>query len=378
MMKKYSGIIYTDQGTFRRGTVGVQDEIITSVELEDREISSVEFPESDRYEGEVLILPGLVDIHSHGAIGYDVCTADDNGLKRILDYERRNGITSYLAATMTLPEEELIEACIRMRHVADENKVIKGIYLEGPFISREKCGAQNPNEVRLPDLNMLNRLQVASGNLICFVALAPELQGAITFIEACTREMGITCSIAHTNADYNQAINAMNAGCSQVTHLYNAMPPMLHRQPGVVGAVYDRDDVAAELICDGIHVHPAMVRNTYKQLGEGRVILISDSMEAAGMPDGRYMLGGQPVQVQNKKAVLDGDAEVIAGSAVNLMDCVRNAVAMGIPFESVLQSATITPARQAGIDDHVGSVTVGKSADLIIMNHKLEIEDVIS
>jgi len=393
-MKKLSGIIYTEGGYFQPGDVFIQNGIITEVHLYDEPLSCHAFsedrnssvtlneaiPSENKFLSEPLILPGLVDIHSHGAVGCDACTADDNDLEQILDYERRNGITSYFPTTMTLPEEQLIQICKRIRRVAQDRREIKGIYLEGPFISKEKRGAQCEDYIVPPNIQMFRRLQESADGMIRFVGMAPETAGGLDFISDLA-EVKIVCSIAHSAADYNQAMKAFGCGCRQVTHLYNAMKSFNHREPGVVGAVFDRSDVRAELICDGIHVHPAVVRNTFRGLSPDRVILISDSMEATGMPDGLYTLGGQEVLVRDKKAILnesssDGRTPTIAGSAYNLMDCVRAGVNMGIPMESVIRSATMTPAKSAGIFDSVGSISVGKKADLLVTNGQLEIFEV--
>lgn len=221
---------------------------------------------------------------------------------------------------------------------------------------------------------MLNRLQDLSGNMLRTVAIAPETAGAMDFIRENNSRVNI--SIAHTAADYDTAKEAIACGASQLTHTYNAMPPFSHRAPGPIGAAADDDHCRAELICDGIHIHPAVVRTTFKMFGDDRIIFISDSMRAAGLADGQYDLGGQNVTVKGNLAVLEDST--IAGSVTNLMDCVRTAVHdMGIPFASAVKCATVNPAKAVGIYDAYGSLTPGKFANIVILDKNLDIKTVL-
>ncbi len=366
-MKKLSGNIYTLEGDFRQGDVSIEAGIIRDVCYKGDSFTYEEALDN----GEALIIPGLVDIHTHGCIGYDTCTATSDEIYKMAEYERSRGITSYCPTTMTLSGDALKEICIRVSNV--EHGAIKGIYLEGPFISKEKKGAQDPRHIIPPDTELLDRLCAASKDKIRFVAIAPETDGAIRLIRDKSKKLSF--AIAHTMADYDTAMNAIEAGARQITHLYNAMPPYSHRAPGVVGAAYD-SDVSAELICDGIHVHPAVIRNTYKIMGSDRIILISDSMEATGMPDGEYELGGQRViKCGNKATLTDG---TLAGSVSDLYDCVRYAIRSGVKAEYVIESATATPAKALGMYDRIGSIECGKSADILILNDNLDIDEVCS
>lgn len=366
-MKRLSGNIYTPEGDFRQGDVHIEDGLIRDVRYTGESLTCEEALDS----GEALILPGLVDIHTHGCIGYDTCTASSGEIYRMAEYERSRGITSFCPTTMTLPEDVLEEICVRVSEV--KHSAIKGIYLEGPFISKEKKGAQNPQYIIPPDSELIDRLLAASGGLIRFIAIAPETEGAIELIR--NRSKSLCFTIAHTMADYDTAIAAIEAGIKQVTHLYNAMPSYNHRAPGVVGAAYD-SDVCAELICDGTHLHPAVIRSTYKIMGAERIILISDSMEATGMPDGEYELGGQRVIKRGSRATLtDG---TLAGSVSDLYDCLRFAILAGIRAEDAIYSATATPAKALGMYDRIGSIESGKAADILILNDKLDISEVFS
>ncbi len=350
-METIKGYIYTEDFSFKPGEMICDNGIIVSV-------SVIDESDLNTREKELYIIPGLVDIHSHGCMGHDTCDADEDGLKKMLAYQRENGIFTYFPTTMTFDEERLTKVCKTIAKVAREDETIGGIYLEGPFISYEKRGAQNPDFIADPDNGMIGRLNEAGSGLIRYVAIAPEKDGAIECIRK-NRE-NIRYSIAHTTADYDTAEAAIKAGAGHITHLYNAMPPYSHREPGVIGAAMDNENVFVELIADGIHIHPAVVRNTFRAFGPERVILISDSCEAAGMADGEYELGGQKVFKKGRKATLsDG---TLAGSASNLMDCLNEAIKMGVPKEWAVRAATYNPAAEAGIADRVGSLKAGKKA----------------
>ncbi|MCM1262129.1 MAG: N-acetylglucosamine-6-phosphate deacetylase [Butyrivibrio sp.] len=355
-MDKIRGIIYTDKFVFEPGTIAIDGDRISSVETCD--MTELTPEESQHY-----LLPGLVDIHLHGAAGCDFCDAAKESIEVINSYEINHGITSFCLATMTLPIARLEEICEAARRYRLEG--MRGIYLEGPFISEKRKGSQNLEYIRMPDTGLIGKLQELSGGLVKIVTIAPEIEGAFECIKnSKDNKLGVRFSIAHTDADYETAIAAIDAGAVHITHLYNAMPPLLHRAPGVIGAAAEREETEVELICDGIHVHPAVVRSTFKLFGDDRIILISDSMMAAGMKDGSYTLGGQTVLVKDKKAVLkDG---TIAGSVSNLYDCMLKAVSMGIPKESVVKAATYNPSRSIGIDKEYGTLESGKIADILI------------
>lgn len=323
------------------------------------------------------VIPGLIDVHFHGCMGHDFCDGTEDSIHAMAEYELENGITSICPATMTLGEDRLLkiaQAADAYRKAGHQDGAeLVGINMEGPFISMAKKGAQNSDFIAKADAAMLRRLQEASGGLIRLCALAPEEDGAMEFIDACKDEVVI--SVAHTTADYDTAREAFRRGAKQVTHLYNAMPPFSHRAPGVIGAACD-SDCNVEMICDGIHVHPSVIRTTFKMFGDDRIILISDSMEATGMADGSYSLGGQAVTVKGSLATLaDG---TIAGSATNLMNCLRYTVKVaGIPLESAVKCATRNPAAAIGIADEYGSIAAGKYANAVILNDNLEIVTII-
>lgn len=374
-MRRIKGILYTEEFRFEAGALTIEGNRIASVEPCDEEELTAE--EKGRY-----ILPGLVDIHLHGCAGFDFCDGTAGAMRAMADYELAHGITSICPATMTLPEGRLTDICAACASAVEAEvlregillgDVVRGIYLEGPFISMEKKGAQNSAYIRKPDAEMLMRLQGAAQGLIRVVAIAPETKGAMDCIRDGKKDFRF--SIAHTCADYETARKAIEAGVSHVTHLYNAMPPYVHREPGVVGAAAESGNVTAELICDGYHIHPSVVRNTFRLFGAGRIVLVSDSMMAAGTEDGEYSLGGQRVQVRGSLATLaDG---TLAGSVTNLYDCMRMAVRMGVPREDAVRAATLNPAAVIGIDTECGSLRKGKKADIIITDCELGLREVI-
>ncbi len=322
------------------------------------------------------LIPGLVDIHFHGCVGHDLCEGKTEVIQIMADYEESRGVTAICPATMTYPEEKLAGIMRAARdHKNEKGAYLAGINMEGPFISHEKKGAQNPAYIQEPDADMFERLQEESGGMIKLVALAPEVPGAEEFIEKEKDRVGI--SFAHSNADYDAASLAFHNGVHHMTHIFNGMNPMHHRTPGPVFAAAGTPEVEAELIADGIHIHPSVVRATLKLFGEDRIIFISDSMEATGMEDGDYELGGQKVIKKGNRAVLEDGT--IAGSATDLMGCLRTAVLkMDIPLETAVRCATENPAKSIGINDTFGSIEPGKKACLVALDNELNIVHIIN
>ena len=359
-----NGNIFREDGHFHRGDLAVSHGIITDSVSPDAQIIDAE---------NLYIIPGLTDIHFHGCAGYDFCDGTPEAFRALADYEISHGITTLCPATMTLPEDTLSRVMKAADSFSKECPNLAGIYLEGPFISPQKIGAQNPAYIVRPSVDMLRRLLADSGGLLKIAVVAPEVDGAMTFIEEASKFMRV--SIAHTVCDYDTAKQAFIRGASQVTHLYNAMNPINHRSPGPIIAAVENDAVSVELICDGVHIHPAVVRNTLRMFGDDRVIFISDSMEAAGMTDGDYELGGQKVIKRGKLATLE-DGKTIAGSVTNLMDCVRTAVLeMNIPLESAVKCAAVNSARAIGLDGHIHA---GGRANLVALDRELNLVWVIN
>lgn len=361
------GKVFQEDGSFLEQAIYINDHrLVDKAEYQD--------------DGEVidaeglLVLPGLVDIHSHGAAGEDFSDGNPEGLKKILQYEKRCGITSYCPTSMTFPKERLrqIFASIKGAQTEDGATVV-GINMEGPFLDPAKKGAHVEKWIAAPDVAFVRELNQDADGLVRLVTLAPNMDGAEEFIKEMHEEVCI--SLGHTAADYDCASRAMKLGAHHVTHLYNAMQPFGHRAPGLIGAAMDDPECMVELICDGYHIHPSAIRAAFRMFGPERVILISDSMRATGMENGTYELGGQEVTVKDRKAVLkDG---TLAGSATNLYGCMCKAVEFGIPLEQAIMAATANPARSIGIFDRVGSIRIGKQADLLLVSKNLELKRVI-
>ena len=357
--------IFSENRTFTQGDIIVYNGKFAETSLQNEEI----------IDGHGwYAIPGLIDIHFHGCAGYDFCDGTEEALEKISAYEASVGVTGICPASMTIEESKLYQAMKNAgEYTGHGGAKFEGIHMEGPFISEKKKGAQAAENIRTCDLELYQRLQEASGGQIRIVDIAPETVGAMPFIAAVKDEVVI--SLAHTTADYDTAMEAFSSGASHVTHLFNAMPPFHHRDPGVIGAAADTDECRVELICDGIHVLPAMVRAAFSLFGPDRIILISDSMRAAGLADGWYTLGGQDVHVQGKLATLNDGT--IAGSVTNLMACVQTAVKqMGIPLADAVACATVNPAKEIGIYDHCGSIASGKDADLVLLDENLQVRAV--
>lgn len=324
------------------------------------------------------VIPGLTDLHFHGCVGEDFSDATPDGLQKMADYELSRGVTQICPAGMTLGEDQLTRICQNAAAHRAKNPggaELVGLHLEGPFLCKAKKGAQNEAFLHDPDPAMLHRLQQAAQGMVKLVTLAAEQPGALEFIRS-AQEDGITVSLGHTTADYDTACAAYEAGARQATHLFNAMPPFTHRAPGVVGAAFDHPQVKVELISDGVHIHPSVVRAVFQLFGAGRVILISDSLRATGMPDGRYPFGGQEIEVHGNRATMADDPNTLAGSVSDLMACMRSAVSFGIPLHDAVRAAAVNPAQVLGVFDRLGSLDVGKTANLAILDQNLNLKDV--
>lgn len=372
-MRIRNASVYTEEGKFEPKDIFIKDEFFADCEAEGGEEQVID-------ASGCVAIPGLTDIHFHGCVGHDFCDGIREAIDAMAAYEASIGVTNIVPASMTLSEDMLLAICrtakaYKEEGVQDKRAHFQGINMEGPFVSAVKKGAQNGEYIHKPDQEMFARLQEASGNCVKLLDIAPEEEGAMELIDKWHDQVVI--SLAHTCADYDTASEAFRRGASHVTHLYNAMNPYTHRAPGLIGAAADEEKVHVELICDGVHIHPAAVRTTFKIFGDDRIILISDSMRATGLEDGDYTLGGQYVKVTGNLATLkDG---TIAGSVTNLMDCMRTAVLkMGIPLESAVKCVTVNPAKCAGIYGTCGSITPGKYADVILLDKEdLSLKQVI-
>ncbi len=315
------------------------------------------------------VIPGLIDVHSHGNSGADFSDGDYNGLVRMAQHYAQEGITSFAPASMTLPYDVLAKAFATAKKLVEEApagcSVLRGIQMEGPYFSYKKRGAQNADYLKEPDFEGFRKLYEDCGGLVRIVDVAPELPGAADFVEKASKLC--TVSVAHTDSDYDHARAAFDAGATHLTHLYNAMPGINHRNPGVIPAAVETAGVRAEIISDGYHIHPAAVRLAFSMFGGERMILISDSGRCEGLPEGsQFELGGQNAWLRNGVAKLaDG---TIACSATNLFNCMRNAISFGVGEENAVRAASYNPACAIGAQDLVGSIETGKIADFVVCN----------
>ncbi len=317
------------------------------------------------------VIPGLVDIHTHGAVGEEFSDGKPQGLQPLADYYAAHGVTSFLATTMTLKEETLTPAMHAIRDFRRSGGAkCAGVHLEGPFLSFAKRGAQAAENLHLPDAALFDRLNEASGNQVRLVTVACEEEGAMDFIGYVSRRAAV--SLGHTTCSYDQAMEAFARGASHATHLFNGMEGLHHRKPGIVAAAMDAG-ASVELICDGLHIHPAVIRLVHRLYGD-KLNLISDSLRCAGMPDGDYMLGGQPITVKNGKATLSG-TDTLAGSSISMIDALRNVVHFGLPLADAVYAASTAPAQAVGLKD-VGAIQAGRRADLLLLDRYLKIQAV--
>jgi len=316
------------------------------------------------------VIPRLVDVHTHGRIGLDFSKITEEELEQLLASYKACGVTSVLATTMT-NEPAVVEKSLRVigeyikkqeESACDSCAKLLGIHMEGPFLGKEKKGAHDEQYLQNPDWEQFEAWQKLSGGNIRLITIDPCLEGAEEFIPKCVAS-GVKVSLGHTACDYETAVKVQKLGADHVTHAFNAMNPLHHREPGLIGAAMDTG-MTMELICDGIHVHPAVVRMMFAAHPD-KVVLVSDSIAAAGLPSGEYESGGGKVILQNGKAMLaDG---TIAGSAVSLQECLINAIKFGIPVEQAVNSATYLAAKSIGMEGVTGSIGVGRNADFLLL-----------
>lgn len=378
--------IFTPKKGFMHGTILIKDESIAKVRYHEGPLpclgkctesadavlidATAEFAENGE---KIYAVPGFLDSHIHGAMGFDVCDGTVEALEAIAKYEASRGVTCLVPATMTMGEDTLKKVGEAVQQVS--NKVIEGgcsiegLHMEGPFINPDKVGAQNPEFIHKPDSEYYQRLQKYSDKAYKVVTMAPEVEGGMDFIAANHHEISI--SVGHTCADYQQAYEAFAAGADRLTHCFNAMPSLHHRNPGPIAAAADHKHTWIEMITDGVHIDPAMVRLAFRIFGYERIVFVSDSMRATGLEDGEYSLGGQKVIVKGSEARLENGA--LAGSVTDLLACVKHAVEkMNIPLVEALTCACYNPYKALNMDDKRGTLESGKFADVLLLNEKLE------
>ncbi|MCM3169344.1 N-acetylglucosamine-6-phosphate deacetylase [Peribacillus frigoritolerans] len=368
-------MVYSEKETYKNGFIKVVDGKIAEVgpasqykQDDDAKVITL----SPDYQ----VIPGAIDIHIHGASNSDAMDATHDALSTMAKTLPKEGTTSFLATTMTQStqaiESALLNAGKYIENQTQEHAEIVGIHLEGPFISPARKGAQPEDYIVDPDVTLFKRWQEMAENQIRLVTLAPEQPNGLD-LAAHLRGTGVVASIGHSDATYDQIDEAIQAGTTHVTHLYNGMRGLHHREPGVLGAAYLRDELYVELIADGIHCRPEMIKLAYKQITSERMILITDSLRAKWLEKGTYDLGGQPVNVDETKATLsDG---TLAGSILKMNDAIKNTMKYtDCSMTDIIKMTAENPAKQLRIFDRKGSIQVGKDADLVILNHRLDVE----
>ncbi len=359
MILKNGNIFYNEE--FRKGSLIIEDGFISDIRYD--EITEPGIDCTDKY-----IIPGLVDIHTHGCVGFDFSTATSDEIHKMRKYYFQNGITSVLAATVTLSDNDIKKAVNNIAAASDNaygETDILGINIEGPYLSEKKCGAHDISLLKEPDLNFINSL----GDIIKIVNIAPEYSMAFDFIKNFNGKV----SVAHTDCDYDTAMEAIKLGADHITHIFNAMNGLHHRKPGVIGAFFDTD-AYAEMICDSIHIHDSILRMMFTAKPKN-IAIISDSMAATGLKDGKYKLGNLDVTVRNSTATLEDGT--LAGSVMNVYKMMQNLIKIGIKPEKAVASATMIPADSINMGDKIGHIEIGRNADLVIANKDFSLNKVI-
>jgi len=352
------GRVVTPDGVLDPGWIRVAGDVIDAVGY--GPVS--EHPEVD-LRGQ-WVLPGFIDMHVHGGGGASFTEGTSDQARLAAAFHRGQGSTTMLASLVTAPIAELEARAGLLAGLADDG-VVAGLHLEGPFLSPARRGAQDPRHMIAPDVTLFERLNAAARGHLRVITVAPELPGALAVIHAATRA-GVTVAVGHTDATAEVTMAAIDAGAAHATHLFNGMRPLHHRAPGAVGALLDRAEVTCEVIADGVHLDDIAVRLTARAAGSGRLVLVSDAMAAAGMPDGSYRLGSQRVTVAGGVARLLENRTAIAGSTATLADVVRHAIAAGLPVRDVAAAASTTPARVLGVAGRTGALRPGLAADLVV------------
>lgn len=367
--------IVTEQGIVQNGSIHVVGATIASIQKQGS-TAPANAQIVDANGG--WLLPGFIDVHVHGGYGADFMDAKESSLDTITKFHSSTGTTSIVATSMTAPRhalDDVLESVDAYRKKDMPYAQVVGVHLEGPFLNPTKIGAQNPDYVVLPQVEWMQVWNDKYPGLIKTLSLAPERDGALEMIAWC-HEHGIVTAAAHTDATYDEINAAVKNGLSHSVHMFNAMRPIHHREPGTVGAILTTDEVSAEIIADGVHVHPACIKLLAGMKQKQNLLLITDAMSAAGLQDGLYQLGGQDVVVRDSVARLkEGDS--LAGSTLTMIRGFRYLVEeVGFSVEQVSELASGNPAKLLGLSDTIGSIAEGKHADLLIVSRDLELEQV--
>ena len=371
------GRVVTPAGVLSPGWIRLASNVIEAVGSGPPPRQSPEPPVTDLRGS--WVLPGFVDMHVHGGGGTSFTEGSNADARRTAAFHRGHGTTSIVASLVTAPLAELETRAAMLAGLAADG-ILAGLHLEGPFLSAARCGAQDRRYMLVPEVATFERLRAASAGHLRVITIAPELPGATAVIAAAARS-GVIAAVGHTDATAEVASAAVDAGATHATHLFNGMRPLHHREPGAAGALLDRGEVTCEVIGDGVHLHDTTIRLVARAVGPGRLVLITDAMAAAGMPDGGYRLGSMRVNVSGGVARLadhSGSAGPIAGSTATMDDIVRRAVAAGLPVPEVAAAASTTPARVLGLGDRVGALRPGLQADLVICDDDFRLSAVMA
>ncbi len=370
------GRVVTPDGVLNPGWIRVTGDLIAAVGTGDARDQVARGLPVAQLHG--WVLPGFVDVHVHGGGGTSFAEGSSDDARNAAAFHRGHGSTSMLASLVTAPLAELEARAAMLAGLADEG-LIAGLHLEGPFLSAARCGAQDPRHMLAPDVAVFERLRSAARGHLRVITLAPELPGADEVIRAAVRA-GVTVAVGHTDATAGITSTAVDAGATHATHLFNGMRPWHHREPGAAGALLDRDEVTCEIIADGVHLHDMTVRLAARAAGPARLVLTTDAMAAAGMPDGSYRLGSRRVDVAGGVARLadgTGSAGAIAGSTATMAAVVRHAIGAGLPVPVVAAAASTTPARVLGLGDRTGALRPGLTADLVVCDDEFRLSGVM-
>jgi len=319
-----------------------------------------------------IVVPGFVDVHMHGGNGYEVMAGTENDLEEISKFYASHGTTSFLASTAAASNEDLLlvlHSCSHSFEKGVSGAELLGIHLEGPYINEKAKGAMDLEQIRLPDLVEMRQFVHTSGNTIRLVTLAPEVEGGLELVDY-LHDQGITVSMGHSDANYEEVLKAVEHGIRHTTHHFNGMRPLHHRDPGVAGSGLMLEELTLELIADGIHVHPAVVKFLFETKGTAKICVITDAVKNTGLPDGEY----DGVHVKSGKIFLTEHPETLAGSSLTMMAGLHNVLQYtGLPLEKVLPSFTIVPAKKAKVENRKGSIESGKDADFLILDKDLHL-----
>lgn len=359
--------IYTENEILKNSNILINNGIIQGFNVDEKNHEIIDL-------SNYRILPGLIDIHNHGAVGCDVMDSTYEALNEISKYKLRNGVTAFLAGTVTSPLDKMKESIVNIKKsmtMGLEGARLIGTYIEGPYITKKYKGAHPEACIRELDLKEINELIDLSNNTIKIITIAPEKKDSEKVIKELVKK-NIIVSLGHSDATYDQTLKAIDHGGNLAVHTYNGMRGLHHREPGMLGAILNSDKIDSELICDGVHVSFPAIQILLRCKDENQIILITDSMMACGLKDGNYKIGELDVKVENSIARIDNGA--LAGSTLRLIDAVKNMTEkVGIPFESALKMATINPAKKLGLDKEIGSLDIGKKADIIAIDNNYNV-----